>query len=164
MKRYLLPILWVLVLWLWLLIVGTGVAKADFEQYEPVPVQTTCLTPWDAPLAWGYTRTDQIGWPVYLSPYVCDALHAGPTNPQFPNAIAVLYHEWVHSWFRDRNEGDAECVSLFFLRYQLRHAWGLSPVAAQIVYDVAWRTHEVRAGLFPAYRGVCDQDQPDPVP
>lgn len=157
-------IMWTLVLWLALLVAGVSVAKAEFEQYEPIAVSTTCLTPWTDAQAWGYTRLDQIGWPVYLSPYVCDALRAGPTDAQFPNAVAVLYHEWVHSWFHDVNEGDAECVSLFFLRYQLRHAWGLSPRAAQIVYTAAWETHELRAEQYPQYRGVCDYNQPDPVP
>lgn len=101
---------------------------------------------------------------IHLSYTTCVLLRGTDRGTDWAEAAATLYHEWVHSALHDLDEGDTECLSLYFYRYALRHFWGESSAQAQAAYQEAWSVH-VRRGLeYPAYKGWCDQFPPDPVP
>lgn len=144
------------------------------ESKEPTPFPTFCAdsdVEWIADAGLGVLGYTWIAGPlvsqIYLSPDTCDALDKGPAAKGFPTSVATLYHEWVHAYFLERSdkaEGNAECVSLYFLRYELRHKWGLSGKAAQRIYKQAWETHVARGLFYPLYRGTCAYPQYDPVP
>lgn len=104
---------------------------------------------------------------IHLSYQTCVALMKGPSNSYFAIAAHTLYHEWVHAWSLENDaqaEGNAECVSLYFYRYALRHFWGVDPKTAQSDYRVAFKEHTLLGLEYPQYAGTCVFPQPDLVP
>jgi hypothetical protein len=140
-----------------------------FNLHLPTPVPTYCpesqaefthdaveFFGHDAVYGWTHMPTGEIS----LGLDVCQALAAGPRHRDFPIAAAVLYHEWVHSYFRemgDAAEGNAECVSLHFYRYALVNFWGTTRAYAEKAYKIAWRVHTWRKLVSPWYVGFCDK-------
>jgi hypothetical protein len=97
---------------------------------------------------------------MHLAPTICRAVAGGPSASIFGHAVHVLYHEWTHSAFQTGDEGLVDCLSLIELRYLLRHYWGLSPKAAQPLYEEAWKVH---LRLPPQYQGSCVFEPADPL-
>ncbi len=99
---------------------------------------------------------------IHLGPTTCAGL-SDPRTYAFASAVETLYHEWFHSAFNTRDEGETECLSLFVLRYALREFWDFARKGAQIVYKRAWAIHAVTGMLFPAYKGSCRYQPVDPL-
>jgi hypothetical protein len=110
-------------------------------------------------LAYTYIRGPRLH-EIHISPEVCSGLLHPGKNRAFASAAQTVYHEWVHAYFLEddgKEEGNAECISLFFYRYALQHFWGLSASVAQADYNMAWSEHVDLGLLYPAYKGTCSK-------
>lgn len=149
--------------------------RADLESRLPVHQPVFCA---NSSAEWN-ALTGEIGLPgwavvgytwmegpqthqMYFSPGTCRALN-NPNGKAFPDAVETLYHEWVHSNFGTRDEGETECLALYIYRYALRHFWGFSPAEAWRDYKKAFSAHTLLGALYPAYRGTCTYPQRDPA-
>src|SRR6266487_1611921 len=98
--------------------------KAEFEYVANTLFGTTLVSGW----------TFMDSGVIDFAPDVCAALKKGPGAEWFPYSAAVLYHEWIHSYFRERGkdaEGNAECVSFHFYQYALVNWWHTSRAYAR---------------------------------
>lgn len=93
-------------------------------------------------------------WSVYLSPLICTALNT-PKHDYFEEAWGIALHEWIHSVFHLKDEGETECLSLYIYRFTLIRDWGFSRKAAERAYRQARAAHAQRAFAYPAYAGNC---------
>jgi len=150
---------------LWVSLARAETRSTWLEQHEPRAWPSYCAT--DA-AEWG-ELTKGFGYGVlaytwvsgpnthemHFSPDTCRALQS-PRAPGFAESAAVLYHEWWHAQFLDRDEGGTECGSLWVYRNLLRKEWHLGKAEIRRDYQLAVAAHKTRAFWYPAYAGWCD--------
>lgn len=159
---------------LWVTDANAATERLDLEARLPVSHPVFCADSsqeWKA-LTKGMGSTAAYTWinpsaplfrTMWFSPDTCRNLADTSKTVAFADAAETLYHEWFHSHFLTRDEGETECLALFIYRDVMRRFWGFTPHRAQQLYKSAFASHVELGALFPEYRGTCTYPQHDPT-